>query len=178
MLPEWGQPLDAIVQFAYVVDDVDEAAMRYVGRLGVGPWYVRGPFAPPHARHRGRPTKPTFSVGRAFSGHAMLELIVQHDDGPSVFHEAPGPRRYGFHHWGRVTRSFDVDVAAFATAGYEEAFADVLPTGSRVVYMDATRELPGMIELVEHTDAQEQVYAAIYRASVGWDGSDPLRREG
>jgi len=178
MLPEWGQPLDAIVQFAYVVDDIDEAAMRYVERLGVGPWYVRGPFDPPHARHRGQPTSPTFSVARAFSGHTMLELIVQHDDGPSVFHEGDGPRRYGFHHWGRVTRTFDADVARYAAAGYGEAFADLLPTGSRVVYVDASHELPGMIELVEHTDAQERVYAEIYRASVDWNGSGPVRREG
>ena len=42
--------------------------------------------------------------------------------------------------------------------------------------MDATRDLPGMIEFVERTPAQEEVYAAIYRASVGWDGSDPIRR--
>lgn len=40
----------------------------------------------------------------------------------------------------------------------------------------ATRDLPGMIELVERTPAQEEVYAAIHRASVGWDGSDPIRR--
>jgi hypothetical protein len=178
MLPEWGQPLDAIVQFAYVVDDIDAAATRYVERLGVGPWFVRGPFDPPDAHYRGRPTQPTFSVARAFTGHAMLELIVQHDDGPSVFHEGDGPRRYGFHHWARVTKTFDADVARYAEFGYEEAFADRLPTGSRVVYMDATRDLPGMIELVEHTRAQEHVYTEIYRASVGWDGGDPIRREG
>jgi hypothetical protein len=77
-----------------------------------------------------------------------------------------------------VTRTFDEDVARYAATGYDEAFADLLPTGSRVVYMDATLELPGMIELVEHTDAQERVYGRIYRASVGWDGSDPVRREG
>jgi hypothetical protein len=33
-----------------------------------------------------------------------------------------------------------------------------------------------MIELVEHTDAQERVYDTIYRASVGWEGDEPLRR--
>jgi hypothetical protein len=33
-----------------------------------------------------------------------------------------------------------------------------------------------MIELVEHTDAQERVYETIYRASVGWGGDEPLRR--
>jgi hypothetical protein len=177
-MPEWGQPLDAIFQFAYVVDDLERAAAHYVERLGVGPWFVRGAFSPPEARYRGRPTSPTFTVARAFSGHTMVELIVQHDDGPSVFHEDGGPRRYGFHHWGRMTQSFDEDVVRYAALGYEEAFYDRLGSGSRVIYVDATRDFPGMIELVEHSEAQEEVYAAIYRASVGWDGGDPVRQEG
>jgi hypothetical protein len=177
MLPEWGQPLQAIVQFAYVVEDIDESATHFAECLGVGPWFVRGPFDPSEARYRGRATTPTFSVARAFSGHAMLELIVQHDESPSVFHEGDGPRSYGFHHWARVTRAFDADVQRYAALGYEEAFADRLPTGSRVVYLDTTRDLAGMIELVEHTEAQERVYGAIHRASLEWNGRDPIRRE-
>jgi hypothetical protein len=43
--------------------------------------------------------------------------------------------------------------------------------------VDATRDLPGMIELVEHTDGQERLYTQIQHASVGWDGTDPVRRE-
>jgi hypothetical protein len=34
-----------------------------------------------------------------------------------------------------------------------------------------------MIELVEHTAGQERVYTQIQRASVAWDGRDPVRRE-
>lgn len=175
---DWGQPLGTIVQFAYVVEDIDEAMTRYAEQLRVGPWFVRGPFQPPEGRFRGQPTTPTFSVARAFAGHAMLELIAQHDDSPSVYHEGDGPRRYGFHHWGMLTKTFDDDVARYAALGYEEAFFDRLPSGSRVAYVDSTRDLPGMIELVEHTDEQERVYTAIYRAAIDWDGRDPIRREG
>ena len=50
--------------------------------------------------------------------------------------------------------------------GYEEAFSDRLPSGSRVVYVDATRDFPGMIELVEHTEAQDRFYTAIYEATL------------
>ena len=64
----------------------------------------------------------------------------------------------------------------FGLPGYVEAFYDELPSGSRVAYMDATRDLPGMIELIEHTDAQERVYTEIYEAAIGWDGHDPVRR--
>jgi hypothetical protein len=33
-----------------------------------------------------------------------------------------------------------------------------------------------MIELIEHTEAQERWYHAIHAASVGWDGREPIRR--
>ncbi|HEY1596136.1 MAG TPA: VOC family protein [Thermoleophilaceae bacterium] len=173
----FGQPAGAVCQFAYVVADIDAAMNDFAERLGVGPWFVRGPFQPPAARYRGAHTEAVFSVARAFSGHAMLELIMQHDDSPSVFHEGDGPRSYGFHHWAIMTMSFDEDVQRYAALGYPEAFFDRLPSGSRVIYVDATRDLPGMIELVEHTDGQERLYTQIQHASVGWDGTDPVRRE-
>jgi Glyoxalase/Bleomycin resistance protein/Dioxygenase superfamily len=167
MLLDFGQPDGGVTQFAYVVEDIESAAPRFSADLGVGPWFVRGPFRPPQGRLRGRPNQPLITLARGFAGHAMFELVQQHDDGPSVYHEHGGPRRFGFHHWAIVTSGFEADVDRLAAKGYEEAFSDRLPTGSRVVYMDAAHGLPGMIELVEHTDAQEQVYASMYRAAVG-----------
>jgi hypothetical protein len=75
-----------------------------------------------------------------------------------------------------MTGTIDGDLERLSALGHEEAFSDRLPSGARVVYVDARPDLPGMIELVEHTEAQEQVYTQMYRASVGWDGSDPRRR--
>lgn len=173
----WGQPLESIVQFAYVVEDVEAAAMRYVERLGVGPWFVRGPFQPPAGIYRGAPTHATFEIGHAFSGGMMIELIRQHDESPSVFNEKPVLERYGFHHWAKLTRRFDEELARYEALGYERAFSDTLPSGSRVQYLDATRDFPGMIELLEHSAAQEEAYAEFWRPSVDWDGSDPIRRD-
>lgn len=173
----FGQPAGAIVQYAYVVDDIERSIRGYVERLGIGPWSLRERFQPPQGRYRGQPTSPTFSLARAFSGHVMLELIEQHDDLPSVYHEGPGPRTYGFHHWAIMTTTFDADVARYAALGYEEAFSDLLPSGARVVYMDSRRDFPGMLELVEHNEAQERFYTSIYELSLNWDGNDPIRRE-
>jgi hypothetical protein len=172
----FGQPLGSIVQYAYVVQSIDRAVADYVDRLGVGPWFVRGPFHPPAARYRGEPASAVFSLARAFSGHVMVELVEQHDDGPSVFHPGSEQRRYGFHHWAVFTNQIDVDIEHYRALGYGEAYSDVLPSGARIVYVDSTPDLPGMLELVEHTDAQEQVYDTIYKASIDWDGSEPLRR--
>ncbi len=171
----FGQPLGAVVQFAYTVADLEQAMAGYTSRLCIGPWFVRGPFTPPAARYRGEPTSPELSVARAFAGHTMLELIAQHDETPSVFHEGGGPRRYGFHHWAVMTDAFDAGVERYAALGYDEAFSDRLPSGSRVVYLDATRDLPGMIELIEHTDEQERIYTRMYEAAAEWDGREPVR---
>jgi hypothetical protein len=42
--------------------------------------------------------------------------------------------------------------------------------------MDATRDLPGMIELVEPPRRRRRSTRRSTAASVGWDGSDPIRR--
>jgi hypothetical protein len=171
----FGQPLGAVVQFAYTVDDIDRAMSDFTASLGAGPWFVRGPFQPLEGRYRGEPTTASFTLARAFAGHAMIELIAQHDNVPSVFNEGGGPR-YGFHHWAIMTETFDEDLERYRALGYEEAFYDRLPSGARVIYVDSTRDLPGMIELVERTDEQERLYTEIYRAAVGWDGRNPVRR--
>jgi Glyoxalase/Bleomycin resistance protein/Dioxygenase superfamily len=169
----FGQPLGTIVQYAYHVQDIERAAADFTDRLGAGPWFLRGPFQPPCGRYRGEPTAPVISLARGFAGHAMLELVVQHDDTPSVYNETTG---YGFHHWAIFSNDFEADLERYAALGYERAYEDQLPSGSRIVYVDSTRDLPGMIELIEYTEAQEQVYDRIYRASVAWDGSDPIRQ--
>ena len=174
----FGQPFGAVVQYAYVVEDLERSIGEYVERLGIGPWSLRERFRPAEGRYRGEPMHALVSLARAFSGHAMIELIQQHDDSPSVFHAGDGPRRYGFHHWAVMTKRFDEDVARYRAMGYDEAFSDLLPSGARVVYVDSTRDLPGMIELVEHTEAQERHYTDIYVAAVDWDGRDPIRRDG
>jgi hypothetical protein len=48
--------------------------------------------------------------------------------------------------------------------------------GMRVAYMDTTRDLPGMIELIEGNAAFTGAFAPTYTASLGWDGRDPIRR--
>jgi hypothetical protein len=178
MLLDFGQPLGGVVQFAYVVEDIDTSIAAYSAQLGVGPWHVRGPFVPPAGRLRGEPNSPTLSLARGYVGHTMIELIAQHDDGPSVYHETPGaPRRYGFHHWAVVVDDFDDALARYAEAGFPEAYADELPSGSRIVYVDAAETLGGMIEVIEYTPAQERVYTAMYESALGWDRTGPLRRE-
>jgi hypothetical protein len=171
-----GQPYGSVVQYAYVVEEIEKEIMNYVARMNVGPWYLAHKFTPPKGVYRGKPTTPLFSLAVAYSGTTMLELIQQHDDTPSVFQESVKTRGYGFQHFGIAVKNFDAEVDAWLKRGYEIAFSDTAPMGMRVAYMDTMKELPGMVELIEGNDAFEGFFTPIYKQSIGWDGKDPIRR--
>jgi hypothetical protein len=175
-LLNFGQPVGGIIQVAYVVESIERSMQEFTARLKIGPWFVSGPFVPPEGIYRGRPTHMRLTLAVGFCGHMSFELIEQHDDAPSVYREMVDKRGYGFHHWGIPTSNLDAEVERYGALGYQPAFSDRSPRGYRVVYVDTTRDLPGMIELMEATTALEARYTEMYLASVGWDGSDPIRR--
>ncbi|WP_342364052.1 VOC family protein [Terrarubrum flagellatum] len=171
----FGQPVGAVVQYAYTVPDIASGMKLYSKLLGVGPWFVTGPFRPREARYRGSSTEIELTLAIGFAGRVMVELVRQHDDGPSVYREFVERRGHGFHHWAIGSKAFDADVARYCSDGYEIAFADRAPRGNRVVYVDTSRDLPGMLEIIEMTDVLETRYEMMYAAACGWDGSDPIR---
>jgi hypothetical protein len=171
----FGQPANGVIQTAYVVEDIARAMRDFTQRLGVGPWFVSGPFVPAKGLYRGQPTDMRLTLAVAFAGHMMLEVIEQHDDKPSVYCEMIDTRGYGFHHWARPSADLDRDIAAYQAQGYEVAFSDVSPRGARIAYIDTLRDLPGMVELIEMSERLEAIYTRMYQASVGWDGTDPVR---
>ena len=90
---------------------------------------------------------------------------------PSVFGETLKARgAHGFHHWAVGARDFDKSVAHYRSLGYAEAFSDTAPMGFRVVYFDTTRDLPGMLEVIEMNAAAEQGFHTMYQAAQEWDG--------
>ena len=110
-----------------------------------------------------------------FAGHMNIELIQPNNTSPSVYREVIERRGYGFHHWGLGTWHFDRDVERYRAAGHELAFLAKVPSGGRVGYMDTTAQLAGFVELIELGGAFETVFNRFYRASIGWDGQEPIR---
>jgi len=175
-LLSFGQPLGGIVQIAYTVKDIAQGMRDFTARLNCGPWFVTGPFVPAKGVYRGQPTDMSLTLAVAYSGHMMVELIEQHDDKPSVYQETIRTKGYGFHHFGMCTRDLDAEVAKYEAAGHPLAFSDISPRGVRIVYMDTTRDLPGMLEIIEATPALEAIYHSYFEAAQNWNGEDPVRR--
>ncbi len=167
----FGARDNSVIQFAYTVDDIQKGMRRYTELLRIGPWFLIGPFVPTKGVYRGAVTKMSISLAVAFAGEAMVELIEQHDQAPSVYQETLKARgAHGFHHWAIGARDFDATVARFKSQGYEEAFSDISPRGVRVVYFDTSRNLPGMLEVIEMTADVEEQYRQMYQAAKEWDG--------
>lgn len=171
----FGQPDDGVIQMAYVVEDIHRAMDVWVRQLKVGPWFLLESFTGVDALYRGHPTDASVSIAMSFAGHMMVELIQEHRKVPSVYREVIEKRGYGFHHWGIASKDFDGDLARYEGLGYDTAFHARVPTGGRVAYMDTTRDLPGMVELIELGAGFDPVFSGFYRASIGWDGTNPVR---
>jgi hypothetical protein len=171
----FGQPDNGIIQTAYVVENIRQAMDHWVKKLKVGPWFLLEHFTGEQPRYRGGPSHADVALAMSFAGHMMIELIEQHNDAPSVYRETIERRGYGFHHWGVATSHFDRDVEQYRASGYEQAFLARVPTGGRVSYMDTTAHLPGMVELIELGASFDPAFSGFYRATIGWDGKDPVR---
>lgn len=170
-----GQPEGGIIQFAYTVDDIHKSMQEFTDQLGIGPWFLSGPFVPPEGVYRGKPTDMKISLAIAFSGGVTIELIQQHDDKPSVYQEFISKKGHGFHHWAILARDFEDEIKKYTDQGYEVVFSDRSPRGVRIVYVDTSASLPGMLEIIELNDALDDLYGEMYQISLDWDGQDLVR---
>jgi hypothetical protein len=171
----FGQPDDGIIQMCYVVPDIRAAMRTWIDKLKVGPWFLLDHFTGTNPQYRGRDSTADVSLAMSFAGHMNIELIQPNNDAPSVYREWIERRGYGFHHWGRATSNFDRDVADYQAQGHELVFLAGVPSGGHVAYMDTTAVLPGYVELIELGSGFEPMFSKFYRASIGWDGADPVR---
>ena len=174
-LVSFGQPDDGIIQMAYVVEDIHRAMREWSAELKVGPWFLLERFAGVDPVYRGQPSRAEIALAMSFAGHMNVELIQPLDSAPSIYREKIEKTGYGFHHFGMATSKFERDVARYQASGVELAFLLKVPSGGRVAYMDTTATLPGMTELIELGPGFEPTFNRFYRASIGWDGSDPVR---
>lgn len=167
--------VEGVMQIAYLVPDIQKAIHHWVTHFKVGPWFVAPHFTGTDKRYRGAATDVDMSVAMAYWNDMNIELIQQLNDAPSVYRDVIDKRGYGFHHWGVCTKDFEGEVERYRAQGLDVAFSTRVRSGSRIAFFDTTATLPGMVEVIETTDATTEMFSSFYRASIGWDGRDPIR---
>lgn len=171
-----------IRQVGHVVRDVD-AAMRYWTEvMGIGPFYVlrEYEFVDFHYRAQ-RSAPPVCTLCFAFSGELQIELIQQHNDVPSSYREFLSAGREGMQHvspWYDDERAFDAARAKALGLGLtlvQESRSGV----ARFCYFETGRPDAPLLELAEAMlPAARTIHDLAKAASLGWDGSDPVRTIG
>jgi hypothetical protein len=176
-MPEFGfgQPHGGIIQTAFVVPDVQEAVTFWTKDLKAGPFFLIPHWRGDRPVYRGQDSSAAVTIAMGFAGHMQIELIQPEDDNPSVYKELIDRSGYGLHHFGVASDDIDGDIARMEGDGYTLAFRAGVPSGGDVAYLDGGPAKPGMLELIEATPGMDRGFTAMWRASVGWDGSDPLR---
>ncbi|MBE4737585.1 VOC family protein [Streptomyces caniscabiei] len=170
----FGQPTDAVVQFAYAVPDLTAGMRWWTDQLGVGPWFVNQRIGGEGSTYNGEPGNAEFTLALAFSGHMMVELVQTLDDEPSIYKDAYERHGYGFHHVAKVVPDVKAEVERREASGAAVRFHDVAPGGD-VFFLDGGEDALGMIELVQDNEITRQMFTSVWRASVDWNGARPVR---
>lgn len=168
----------AVRQVGYVVRDIEEAMKQWV-RLGVGPWFYKEEVASTEYRYYGQPsTLPRLSIALANSGELQIELIQQRDDAPTLYRDTLLRNGEVAQHVAYWTRDrFDEFCAQLLSLGYVEGHAGRMgATRGRYAYFLHPGLPGGMIEISESTGGKAEYFEEVRRASLDWDGSDPIRR--
>ena len=165
-----------VVQNAFVVHDIEAAVQFWSLKIGVGPFYWLEHIEFGEVFFRGMPLRFDMSVALAQWGNLQIELIQQHDAVPSIYSEFLARHGEGLQHLGVLTSSLDEHLARLRPLGVEPVQWGATATGMRFAYLNSDRHAGGMIELIESGPAVQAFFEKVRAASVGWDGSRPLRR--
>ena len=162
-------PLDQqIIQFSWVVADIDEAAQRWHRTSGIGPFLMGRHLRLNEPKYRGTPQVTDFSIAVAQAGPIQIELVQQHDDTPSCYRDLIAKGTEGLHHVAFIAQDYDAAVAFYTGQGFavatEGRFGDV-----RFCYVDTSSALGHMVEILEDKPAIGAFFANVVRAAETWD---------
>lgn len=161
-------------QVAWIVNDIEAAARRWVREANVGPFFILPHVKLDAVRYRGVPTGLDFSGALAQSGPMQIELIQQHCSSPSAYRDVYAPGEEGFHHLCTMVADFDLELrrlnALGAATTTEGVFGDM-----RYAYLDTRASLGHMTEIIQDRPSIKAMFAMVAEAAEGWDGSDPIR---
>lgn len=158
------------VQMAYAVDDVREAAVGWAP-IGAGPFFVMDHIELGATRING--VEATFDHSSAYGwwGDVMFELICQHD--------TPGSDRIvgsgGLHHVAHFVDDLDAVSSALIRDGHAEVLRAETSGGMGFAFHDGGVSRGHLIEVYEGVPRLRAFYDMVREASIGWDGTDPVR---
>ncbi|WP_433410335.1 VOC family protein [Saccharomonospora azurea] len=163
-----------VVQVAYATTDVRASALRWHRLYGAGPFFVREhvPTASVTVDDGDGVFDHTCALGQW--GDVMVEFVHHHELAPASLDRDMRRGDTGLHHVAcfvdDLEQARDRLVAEGARVVMDAATPEV-----RFVFLDVGPEVGHLVEIYERTPYLAGLYDRVRQASVGWDGTDPLR---
>ena len=167
-------PGSSVVQMAWVVNDLEEAARRFSRIYGCRPFLMNRHIKLGDPRYRGNPMQTDFSTALAQAGEVQLELIVQHDDTPSVYRDLHAAGSEGFHHVAVIVPDVAQEVERYRALGFTAAFSGRFGT-AEFAYIDTSPAIGHMIEILPDVPMLRGFFGHVRRAAEEWDGGEVIR---
>jgi methylmalonyl-CoA/ethylmalonyl-CoA epimerase len=164
-----------VMQIAFAPKDFDVALKHWTETMGVGPFFLMENIVLEDLRYRGEPSNFVFSLALAYWGDIQIELIRRENDAPSIYDGKLGD---ALHHTCILTddieKARDIALQSGATVLVE---GKVGPDG-HVLYLETGGGPGSIVEILQSASGSAGLFQMIKDASVGWDGSEPLRKLG
>ncbi|HZT90116.1 MAG TPA: VOC family protein [Stellaceae bacterium] len=163
-------------QMGFVVRDIERAMRHWIEVCGVGPWFYADRLPLTAFRYKGRPYDIHISVALANSGDVQLELIQQRDDTPSLYRDFLAAGHEGLQHWSSWPENYHELRERALARGWTIGQEGESERGPFIYFLEEGH--PGtIIEMSEATPTRTRIFDAVREAAIGWDGSDPIRRQ-
>lgn len=159
-----------IVQNAYFVQDLDEAIERWHNAFGLGPFVVSRHLELEKALYRGAPVPLDISAAFVQAGELQIELLCQHDGGPSAFRDMFAPGEEGLHHVAVFPDDYDQVISAYKARGFDLALELQGADGLGAAFIDTRGVLGHMLEVYRVTEGLHKFYRFVADAARDWDG--------
>ncbi|RYE40020.1 MAG: VOC family protein [Hyphomicrobiales bacterium] len=164
-------------QLGYVVRDLDTALDRWTKDLGVGPFFKIGNVPLSEFSYRGVPSRPDLNIALAYSGDLQIELIQQLNDAESPYRDFLDTSGPGLHHVCAFSTQYDSLLEQLAASGRVPDCTGAISDISRFSYFDVDNTDGTVIEIGDAARSPElgEAFEVMHKASVDWDGSQPIR---
>jgi len=166
--------LPAIHHVGYVVEDLHRDVPRFAALTGAGPFFAMEHLVFDEVSYRGEPAVYDHSSAFGQWGPMLVELTQVHEAQPPALREALVAPGGGIGHLAWLADSLEDEVARLHHAGITPFHAGRTGPAS-AVWFDGSDMFGHPIEVLQRRDELLGFYAMVRDASVGWDGSEPLR---
>jgi len=168
--------LGRIIQIAFIPADFDREIAFWTRSMGVGPFFHLAHIPLQNTRYRGNPGSADLSAALGYWGDVQIELVVQHDDTPSIYRDWRASGRCGVHHIGVIVDDFDAASALLHDRGGVAVQETEIVDATRAAYFEMPDPDCPLIELLWLQPHFMRLFDHMRAEAGAWDGiTAPLR---